>query len=63
MCLSAVQVLFLKALHTCLIELSALFLQNHQRPDFFGIFSFIQASSVAWEKPRKTVSEEQVSDS
>lgn len=33
--------------HTCLIVLSALFRQNHQRPDFFGIFSFIQASSVA----------------
>lgn len=24
-----------------------LFLQNHQRPDFFGIFSLTQASSVA----------------
>ena len=34
--------------HTCLTVLSALFLQNHQRPDFFGIFSFTQASSVAW---------------
>lgn len=33
--------------HTCLIVLSALFRQNHQRPDFFGIFSFTQASSVA----------------
>ncbi len=32
---------------TCLIVLSALFLQNHQRPDFFGILSFTQASSVA----------------
>ena len=28
--------------------MTLLFLQNHQRPDFLGIFSFTQASSVAW---------------
>ena len=39
-----------KPAHTCLIALSALFRQNHHRPDFFGIFSFTQASSVALNK-------------
>lgn len=41
--------------HTCLIVLSALFRQNHQRPDFFGIFSFTQASSVACDKQHEDI--------
>lgn len=38
---------FFPASFTCLTVLSALFRQNHQRPDFLCIFSFTQASSVA----------------
>lgn len=35
---------------TCLVMLS-LFRQNHQRPDFFGILSLTQDSTVAWKQP------------
>lgn len=46
---------FLRHVHTILIVLSALFRQNHQRPDFFGIFSFTQASSVAYKTQKVTM--------
>lgn len=34
---------------TCLVMLSLL-RQNHQRPDFFGILSLTQDSTVAWKQ-------------